>query len=691
LSQAARKTSAADLKLPATPPTTSRSSKLPVFLLTLDDTLWSQVGPPLEGECTLRQVDTPDELEHTIVPGQTGIVVWDARETNDRPAELGRLSRLSSGYALIVLDAAANAALWKEALLTQQVSSVLSVPIEREILKEAFTRARAAAVARESSPAASAMAFTPPPPRRPPWGWVFAAVASAALLAGGYLLYRGLSSPEEAPSRAPAAQPPRAAAGAPATPSPVPPASTPAVSDAERAADEQVDSLLEKARQAMRDRHYIDPPDQNALAFYQNALLYDPNNGEAQQGLERLAQILFARVQSDLDDKRYDLALQALETARSIRPDDPHLKDLDAHIAALRAELGPAQIQAAITAKAFDRALELIDEASRAKSIPPARLAQMRDEVQRLQESSDATRLLKLLSTRIQQDRLLEPHEDSALYYLQQARQAGATSEALQEPTSALTKRLLADMHAALDLHRIPDAEALLAAARDLGAPAKALSSAQREFKAALDGQTRERAQHAQWIETARSRIAQGALLTPPSDSALYYFNQVKSADPTHAELPALTSTLLAALVAQGRAALDAKDSSRADALAGAAASVGASSDLDALKAAIAQQNAHATPTLVPASSLVALKPLRLEYPQEALAAGTEGWVDLTFTVTTEGKVTDIAVADSAPHRVFDSAARTAIARVRYQPVLFDGKPLAVKASLHVTFRLDKK
>ena len=61
--------------------------------------------------------------------------------------------------------------------------------------------------------------------------------------------------------------------------------------------DEKVDALMEKAQQAMLDRHFIEPVDGNALALYQNVLIIDPSNGEARQGLQRIAQILFARVQ----------------------------------------------------------------------------------------------------------------------------------------------------------------------------------------------------------------------------------------------------------------------------------------------------------------------------------------------------------------------------------------------------------
>src|SRR6202453_4474454 len=139
--------------------------------------------------------------------------------------------------------------------------------------------------------------------------------------------------------------------------------------------NEKVDALIEKAQQAMLERHFIDPADGSALTLYKNALLLDPANGEARQGLQRLAEILFARVQSALDERKFDVALQSLETARSIDANDTRLVALDEKIANLRAELGPAQILAALNAQNFDRATQLIDEAARTKALPPAKLA----------------------------------------------------------------------------------------------------------------------------------------------------------------------------------------------------------------------------------------------------------------------------------------------------------------------------
>ncbi len=62
-------------------------------------------------------------------------------------------------------------------------------------------------------------------------------------------------------------------------------------------ADEKVDALIEKAQRAMLDRHFIDPVAGSALSLYREVLIIEPDNGEALQGLQRLSEILIARVQ----------------------------------------------------------------------------------------------------------------------------------------------------------------------------------------------------------------------------------------------------------------------------------------------------------------------------------------------------------------------------------------------------------
>ena len=82
---------------------------------------------------------------------------------------------------------------------------------------------------------------------------------------------------------------------------------------------------------------------------------------------------------------------------------------------------------------------------------------------------------------------------------------------------------------------------------------------------------------------------------------------------------------------------------------------------------------------------------MKLEYPRTAEAKGIEGWVDVAFTVTTAGKVVNVTVVSASPPNVFDYAAKSALARVRFRPVLKDGQAREVKSMLHLVFRLESK
>ncbi|HET6628857.1 MAG TPA: energy transducer TonB [Woeseiaceae bacterium] len=61
------------------------------------------------------------------------------------------------------------------------------------------------------------------------------------------------------------------------------------------------------------------------------------------------------------------------------------------------------------------------------------------------------------------------------------------------------------------------------------------------------------------------------------------------------------------------------------------------------------------------------------EYPPRALRRGIEGWVQVQFTITPTGAVTDPKVVASDPPGLFDEAAIRSILRWRYNPKIEDG------------------
>src|SRR5271165_6499512 len=78
LSQPARKNAAVDPHIEsAAGSAVSRGKKVPVFLVTLDETLWPHIGQKLDSDCVFKQVDSIEELQRTSRTDQSGVVIWD--------------------------------------------------------------------------------------------------------------------------------------------------------------------------------------------------------------------------------------------------------------------------------------------------------------------------------------------------------------------------------------------------------------------------------------------------------------------------------------------------------------------------------------------------------------------------------------------------------------------------------------
>jgi TonB family protein len=444
------------------------SQRRTAMLVTGDDSLWPLVGAVVARDVVLKQIDSIDQLMGEVEPDQAGVAIWDARGDSDSSAQLARLRQRLPAMAVMVLDDSATSAQWKRLVDQRLIAAMVPLPIAAEPFNRALGLAFDEMQMRRSVLGASAKPAPDgaPPPKRSSMRVAFGVGAGIAVLAAavGYFMFG--SKHAESPPTSASLSPLNSAAETPAS---------------HGSSDEQVDSLLEKATQAMLERRYIEPPDNSALTLYRNVLGRDPDNAEATQGLARLAQLLLTKAETALDQRRFDAALQALEIARSIIHDDPRVKILDARVLQLRAELGSSVIQATINAGNFERATTQIDEAARTKSLTAEQLAQLREDLRRRQEA-DADRLAKLAQARAQQDRaaqesrlaaqhnqelqskaqrqhlvdlfnermaqgkLTEPENDSAAYYLTslkavdpQNAQLGDMSRALQDGMPAHT------------------------------------------------------------------------------------------------------------------------------------------------------------------------------------------------------------------------------------------------------------
>jgi TonB family protein len=658
-----------------------KKQKLTVLLATADDSLWPLVGADLNGGLVLKQLDSIDELISSTPSGQAAIVLWDARGHPDPAAILSRLHLHSSRFAIVALDNETSADAWTLPIQQRQVVAHVGLPMVGSVLSSALDSAHEEVNSRLAllgeGDGAVPLAASSNSPKKP---WLVPAVIGGVVIAAGlaFILTRqGSTDIKPAPA---AASAPSKGAAVPAAP----------VKSAAEAA-EKVDALMEKAQQAMLDRHFIDPAAGSALSLYREVLIIKPDNGEAKQGLQRLSEILIARVQSALDDRKFDAALQFLESARSIDPSDRRLSALDEKIASLRAELGPAQILAALNAQNFDRATQLIDEAARTKSLPPAKLAQLRDEVHRRGNDFEVSRLLKLVDTRIQQDHVIDPHNDSAVYYLDQAKQAGAGAAALQGQAQDLLKHLVQLGHTAVQQRNFNDADRVLTEMHGMGAPQATIASLQHDLNLARTPQTAQKPDLPQYLELAQSRVAQGKLTEPDNDSALFYVNQLRTADPKNSGLTQISGAVQAQILDRARASLNAGDMEKTQALAQMAAGLGTSSDLDALNDRIRQKKAAGGDLpQMPEQSLTRLNKLEVQYPARAMQTNIEGWVEIGYTVGADGSVKNVQVLNASPPKVFEASASKAVSHLRYQPVVQGGKAIAVGTQVRIVYRVPK-
>ncbi len=83
------------------------------------------------------------------------------------------------------------------------------------------------------------------------------------------------------------------------------------------------------------------------------------------------------------------------------------------------------------------------------------------------------------------------------------------------------------------------------------------------------------------------------------------------------------------------------------------------------------------------------VKKVNPTYPSQALRSRTEGWVELSFTITTSGDVEGVEVIDAEPRRVFDREAARALGQWKFSPRIEGGKPVAAKARQRLTFSLN--
>jgi TonB family protein len=90
----------------------------------------------------------------------------------------------------------------------------------------------------------------------------------------------------------------------------------------------------------------------------------------------------------------------------------------------------------------------------------------------------------------------------------------------------------------------------------------------------------------------------------------------------------------------------------------------------------------------VPISALTRTNYIAPVYPRGAQRRNVSGSVDVEFTVSTIGTVTDISVLRAEPEETFNQAAMDAVAQWRFEPVIENGVAVEKRSAVRLAFDL---
>ncbi len=666
-----------------------------VTAVTTRDDFLLELGQALEGQAGIRPVDTIEAALEGLSSGKRAqLLVIDARAVNNARGAVDMAAGKAPRALTVVFAESAAEKQVGAALKGSKVFAVLPNPLDLRKTRAVFEGAIAEALAAQAG-APMRPAIAPRESRVPEavdatatgaedsggrskLTLIAAGVVALAAAAGAYWHFAGGQG-----SVAPAPAPRAAAAAAAAAPSAAP--SDAAVGAPEALADTsivhgKVDELLEKARAAMHERRFTEPAGDNALLYYRSAAAADASNGEARDGLQRVAGVLAGRFEEALGASRFEEAAQTLANFRAASAADPR-------VPAFEQRLFAAEIARALADGNLDRAAALIRQAQAAGSTPAEQLAKWRADIGRRVDDVKVARLAGLVADRIRDGRLTDP-DDSAKTYMAQLAAAAAASPITQRTQRDLGTAYLRKARDAALAKNSAEEDRWLNEARGVGMKQADILAFQRDVSNARAKAAQ--AESERTLQMARDRIHDGRLSDPAQDSAAYYLTQLQGSDPANAGLADAGHELSAKLLERARAATAAGKPVDADLA--LAKRFGA----DPKDVATIQQLASAPKAPAPldlAALSASLKRLRApppDYPENAMNQHISGSVTLTFTVDVKGEPRDIHVTEAQPPGVFDRAAMAAIRHWRYAPTVVNGTPVEVPVRTLVRFELPK-
>jgi TonB family protein len=420
--------------------------------------------------------------------------------------------------------------------------------------------------------------------------------------------------------------------------------------------EQRLAEQLAQAESALQRGELASPADRNAVELFRGALELDPSNTLAKAGLVRVADRLLSAAERAI-------TAGSVEDARKM--------------VAVAETLTPATARGAFLMMQIEREHER------------AALTRTKDSDTQNKQEQGAT-YLRLANARLRSGALIEPSEDNTRFYLEAARQVIPDDPALIDAERGLQKQLLDRASTAAGAGNAAETERWLANADGAGAARGDMTAIRRSLQDTLIGARSGKV--TSLTQSFTVALSANRLLQPPNDNAKAHLLMLINTDAGNPAVATARQGLGSAYLAEVRGALSRADFNAAETWLNEARIIGFTGD--ELKAAegdlAAAREKTAQRTVVGGDKA----PERLEYVAPKIPASTRnrgiaGWVELEFTVRTDGSTSDIVVTNASPRKTFDASATTAVSQWRYKPVMSGGKPVEQRVSVRIRYAGD--
>lgn len=245
------------------------------------------------------------------------------------------------------------------------------------------------------------------------------------------------------------------------------------------AAPPRAERLLAAAGQAVAAGRLVGA-ENSAFGYYSDVLVREPENAEALQGLDDIAEHFLSRARSALTAEDFDAAVDNFDIARRVRPAHFGIAPTEDLLARYRRDLLVSARQAA------EFNVNLADQyLARAAALSDAddpSIASVRAELERHRVAEQVEELLRGIDDRILAERLLVPAGDSAVDLLRRAKGIASGDRDVQLAADRLASALLFQAMFSISSGNLGDAQSFIDAAKSLEVRHLALARAEYEL-----------------------------------------------------------------------------------------------------------------------------------------------------------------------------------------------------------------